>query len=143
MRLMNMLSVNAALTFCLHSKAHHQCRACSALVLCRFSSLNICGCTIYGCRSVRHHVYKVKRCILQLIRTRPGPCLATQVGREGHTVQPQPCHLVSPNFANDTAQQRCACKLRQFCPHSYLPLSHVMAHGHWSCCLKLHITKAM
>ncbi len=36
LRLMNMLSVTAALTFCLHSKAYHQCRAGSALLLCRF-----------------------------------------------------------------------------------------------------------
>ena len=41
------------------------------------------------------------------------------VGREGQTVQPQPCHLVSHNFANDTAHQRRACKLfGQRCPDS-------------------------
>lgn len=52
-------------------------------------------------------------------------------GSEGQSVQPQPCHLVSHNFANDTAQQRCACKLfGQCCPDNYQPLSYVMAYGH-------------
>ena len=50
------------------------------------------------CRSVCHHVYKVQPCILHS-SSGQSPCLATQVGREGQTVQLQPCHLVSHNFA--------------------------------------------
>ncbi len=128
-----MLSANAALTFCLQSKAYHQCRAGSALLFVRVSSLSISGCTVCG----------LQKCVssrLQSAAVHPAFILRTK-SLSGHTGWEGRSDSTATTLSPSKSQ---LCKaFGQCCPNSCQPFSRVMPCGHWSCRFKTNVTKTM